>query len=352
MYKECHPVLPITFNSLVVETMSMCNAQCDMCYQGAGPHGSELIGKHELSAHEVKAILIEAGNIDGLAKRVHFSGGEIFLQYEKHLEYFSFARETGFFNDIGVTTNAFWAKDKKKANDLVKRCRKAGLVNMEISWDYWHQSYIDADAVSNAIEACATNDIHGHLRILTTKQHSCGEALALLRPRALENAGQITSGPVFPTGRAKHKIDPADIFFSDVSGCCFNMLNLSINAKGNVCPCCAGSDQTEGFSMGNIRGQSIVDIASKMKRSPMLRTIAFYGVHKLLPILRDAGFTLKGPYANMCHLCYEIFADADTSASIKQYFDWQIQNALHRSILTYKKMIPSNKQIFNQIPQI
>lgn len=341
MLKDSLSVLPVKFNSLVIQTTSKCNARCAMCYQSAGPNGSELIGDQTLNSREVEVILQEAPNIEGLSSRVHFAGGEIFLQAEKHLNFFSVARDNGFFNDIGVTTNAFWAKDRKKANVLVNRCRKAGLVNMEISCDYWHQAFISADAVSNAVEACANNDIHAHLRILTTRAHSCGEAISKLRPSALELASQITSGPVFPTGRAKHKVEPTEIFYSNASGSCFNMLNLSVNAKGNVYPCCAGSDQTEGLALGNIRKQSIVDIAEQMKRSPMLRTIVFYGVNKLVPILRESGHKMEGPYANMCHLCYEIFSNADISLTIKKYFDQQVEEAMHRSILSYKKMIAS-----------
>ncbi len=337
MPSEYNSVLPLSFNSFVIETTTRCNARCDMCYQAAGPKGSELIGDHELTEEEVETLILESPRIKGLNRRIHLSGGEVFIQLEKHLGYMRLARDAGFFNDIGVTTNGFWAKHKENGYKTAQKCREAGLVNMELSFDYWHQFYISADAISNAIEACAYNDIHSHLRILTTKSHSFEEAISFLRPKALELAGQITSGPVFPTGRAARKIKATDIYFSGSRGACFNMLNLTINAKGNVYPCCAGSDQTDGLSMGNVKKQNIVEIVAQMNRSPLLRTIVFHGVSNLIPILKKGGYEMEGPYANMCHLCFDIFSNKKLTRQIKMYFDQRVEEALQRSIAAFSK---------------
>lgn len=337
--------LPISFNSLVIETTSQCNACCDICYQSAGPNGSELIGNKELSKAEVTTVINEASKVEGLSRRLHIAGGEIFLKPKKNIHYFKIAQDTDYFNDIGVTTNAFWAEDKKKAHDLVNKCRKAGLVNMEISWDNWHKSYISADAVSNAIEACANNDIYVILRTLTTKSHLFDEAISQLRPDALALANQITSCPVFPTGRAKEKIDSSDIFHSNISGSCFSLLNLTVNANGDVYPCCSGADQTKGLAMGNIRKESIIDIAARMRSSPMLRTIVFYGVKKLIPILRSYGYKMKGKYANTCHLCFEIFSNDELSSVLINDFDQKVEKALFNAVSSYRETILSRQMV-------
>lgn len=336
MSNTVNNILPMSFNSLVLETMTRCNARCDMCYQAAGPKGSEILGDHVLLDTDVIRAIHEATEIEGLSPRLHISGGEIFIQPERHYEHIRIAKNTGFYNDIGVTTNAFWAKNPKKAEEVVRRCRQSGLVNMEISWDFWHKEYLSSEAVSNALVACANNDIHANLRVLTTKKHFFDEALQLLRADAIDAVSQITSGPVFPTGRAEQKIDQKEIFYSDITGSCFSVLNLAINAKGDVYPCCASADQTRGLIMGNIRERSLSDIVAKMRRSPLLRTVVFQGVSALLPLLNDCQSMQKKKYASMCHLCFDIFSDEKKTSIIEQYFDEKIGAALIRAVSTYQ----------------
>jgi hypothetical protein len=204
---------------------------------------------------------------------------------------------------------------------------------MEISWDHWHSPFISAEAVSNCLEACSEHDISSNLRILTTKSHSVSEALSFIRPESSRLANEISSCPVFPTGRAKHQIDPAEIYRGDdLQGCCHHMLNLTVNALGNVSPCCAGADQTEGLSFGNIRENTIDEIASYMQHSSLLRVLVFQGVGALRPILERAGISLGDEFANICHMCFEIFSRPERYETIHDYFDGQVIAALNRAL--------------------
>lgn len=203
---------------------------------------------------------------------------------------------------------------------------------MEISWDHWHMPYIAPDWVSNCLEVCSEFEISSNLRVLTTKTHSVDEALGPIRPEALESANEISSCPVFPTGRAKHEVDAADIYTTnDLRGGCHHMLNLTVNALGNVSPCCAGADQTDGLSFGNIRESSIDEIASYMQHSPLLRVLVFQGVGAFRPILEHAGIEVGDEFANICHMCFEIFSRRDRYEVIHEHFDKQIIEVLHRA---------------------
>ena len=329
---EAFLLMPITFKSLVVESTTRCNAKCGMCYQSVGPKGSDVWGKASLEVSEIEGIVRDASRIETLGKRFHLSGGEAFIRMGDVIHLFGVARDAGFTN-ISTTSNAFWARSKERARDVCRRCREAGLTAMEISWDHWHSPFISAEAVSNCLEACREHDISSNLRILTTKSHSVSEALSFIRPESSRLANEISSCPVFPTGRAKHQVDPADIYRGNgPQGCCHHMLNLTVNALGNVCPCCAGADQTEGLSFGNIRENSIDEIASYMQHSPLLRVLVFQGVGALRPILERAGISLGDEFANICHMCFEIFSRPERYEVMHDHFDQQVIAALNRAL--------------------
>ena len=343
MKEDFHDVLrqylhvPIAFQGLVIENTSRCNAKCAMCYQSAGPKGSDVYGVAKLSADEIKNILQDALKISTLQKRFHLAGGEAFINLRDCVELFNFAKDLGYV-DITTTTNCYWASSPQKAIKVCQSIRAAGLRRMEISWDYWHLSYISPECISNALEACYACEIKTNLRILTTKDHSVDEALSYLRPESLDCASEVSSGPVFPTGRAAIEIDKENIFrIGDLSTNCQHVLHLTVNPQGNVYPCCAGADQTDGLSFGNVREQSIFDIEKKLQNSPMFKVLAKQGVGALVPILEKAGLLKdKELYSNICHLCWEIFSNPARTKEIKSHFDRLERGAFESAIESYK----------------
>jgi MoaA/NifB/PqqE/SkfB family radical SAM enzyme len=318
--------IPVTFSCLVVETESRCNARCGMCYQAAGPKGSELIGDHRLSVDKIKGIALAASQIPELGRRLHIAGGEAYLHKAELLSAFAYARDLGHFEEISTTTNAYWAATKRSAAQVAKESADAGVTGMEISWDFWHGPYISAHAVSNCIDACADNGIEPRLRILTTKDHTAAEALDLLRSDSVKRANCVHSATVFSTGRAAKELDPETFHSSgsgplSIGGACHGSLNLTVNAKGNVYPCCAGADQTDGLAFGNVLSEPLEKIVRRMQASPLLRVLVFNGVSSFYPILEQAGVPLKAEYRNMCEFCYDVFSRPEATSVIKRYFD-------------------------------
>jgi hypothetical protein len=318
---EALRVMPLSFRSLVVELTSVCNASCAMCYQAAGPKGSDILGRKQLSVADVKPVISDVSTSDHVQKRFHLAGGEAFLNMQSSLQLLEFARLNGF-SEISATTNAIWGTKESKARHAVRRLKDAGLTTMEISWDAWHAPYIKPDAISNCIIANYENGIQTHLRLLTSKTHSICEALEPFSASVLACVDKISSNPVMPTGRAKATIAPDEIWYTDaMSGSCHSVLNLTVNARGDVSPCCAGADQTEALSFGNIRRNSIAQILERMHNSYFLRALVFLGPGALCGILAEAGIPISNRYASICHLCWDIFHREESAKAIKSYFE-------------------------------
>lgn len=336
MYLAAYHVMPLTFKSLAVSITTQCNAKCEMCYQSAGPKGSDILGMHTLSKNEVEKVIREAVNIKTLEKRFHLAGGEAFLKINDLFYLFGIAKDSGFIN-ISTTTNAYWAKNLDMAKKVCKKARLKGLTSMEISWDYWHMKYISPDAINNCLKACAKYDIQSKLRILTTHSHSVAEALESLSPEAIACVHEIISCPVFPIGNATRNVDPLDIYYSsDLSGNCHGTLNLTINALGNVYPCCAGSDVTNGLTFGNIRKNSIIDIVKEMQNSRLLRALVFMGVGTFIPILEEFGVKMEKKYSNVCHICFEIFSKRERYEIVRDYFS-RIESDAMNNVLAFAR---------------
>jgi MoaA/NifB/PqqE/SkfB family radical SAM enzyme len=332
--------MPITFQSLVIESTSQCNAACGMCYQSAGPNGSDTRGKATLSLEQIKILLHDGMRIKTLNKNFHLTGGEAFLNLFDCIELFNIAREAGYAG-ISTTTNAYWATTRYSAKKICSTLRQAGLTQMEISWDFWHQPYISSDAISNALEGCYENGIRSVLRLLSSKSHPVTEALTNLRRSSLPLATEIYSTPVYPIGRSKLMIDSEEIYYTgDLSATCNSILNLTVNPWGNVYPCCAGSEETEWLSFGNIKESSIIDISEYMNSSLMLRTLVFLGVGVLVSILEKAGVSMNDNYSNICHLCFEIFSKPDNARIIHQYFENLEKNAILNSLSYFDNDYP------------
>ena len=328
--------MPMAFHALVIEYTTRCNARCGMCYQAAGPKGSDLLGQATLDAGTMARVVREAANIPTIAPRLHITGGEGFLNEMLLLNTMAVGRDAGFL-ELTTTTNAFWARTPRAARALCERARRAGLTAMEISWDHWHGPYIDAALVGHALRACHETGIDAHLRILSSRRHSYQVALARLDPGALALAAQISCGPILPTGRAATDIADAD--FVDQGGpddACHTSLNLTVNALGLVAPCCAGLDQTTQQLFGQVRHTPMAEIVAGLNRSLLARVLVFRGPAVLAALLADTEHALVGPHHGICHQCWALFSDPQRVQALETALVQRREQGLRQAIASLR----------------
>jgi len=323
--------MSILYHALVIQNTSRCNAQCAMCYQSAGPKGSDQIGDHTLDNEVLKRVLTDALNINTLHRRFHLSGGEAFLNIENAIELFEHAKNIGY-EEITAVTNGFWAKNKKKGLEVAQKLKNAGVSALEISWDYWHFEHISSEMVCNCIEVCYETGIETNLRLLATRKHTHLESLSHLKSSTLNIVDRIICSHVSPTGRACKTIPKSELFFDkNISSTCYHSLNLTVNANGYVYPCCSGFDQTENIIFGNIYKTPIHIIAARMNASPLLQTVVLYGISAFIPILKKNGIEInERNYADICTLCWSIFSNKEYVKIIKNYFDETTKRAIEK----------------------
>jgi MoaA/NifB/PqqE/SkfB family radical SAM enzyme len=115
-----------------------CNARCAHCYELSGPRRQGWMSVADARRH------FEALARLGLdASGVHIGGGEPFGNYERLLDVIRAAREAGLAGVGYVETNGFWATSDDLACRRMSELREAGMRQISISADVFHQAYVD-----------------------------------------------------------------------------------------------------------------------------------------------------------------------------------------------------------------
>jgi MoaA/NifB/PqqE/SkfB family radical SAM enzyme len=311
---------PLHLGQLVVQTTWTCTASCAMCYQSAGPNGSDDFGKAGLSLTDLAPVFDGLDAIPMLEPHFHLVGGEALIAYDKALRALACARDAGF-REITLTTNGFWGRNRGRAATYCAGLVEAGLTRLDISWDRWRRPFITGEAISVCIEEAAACGLPVRLRLLLSAQDAVEDLLADLRPEAVRHAGEIYCDTVAGTGRAARRLAPESIPRArSLEAACFRDLNLTINPAGDVYPCCSGLDQTRSLQFGNIREATLAEIVRRMDASPLLRRIVFDGVASLLPFLPDRGARIVEGRSSICSLCWALFSDAESVAALRRRF--------------------------------
>ena len=177
MSVPAYSFMPITFKSLVIELRLPVTRNVPCVIRNLGRRAPINGATNSLSLNEMEQAITSASQIDELQKRFHLAGGEAFMKLGDCIRLFDHARAAGF-ADLTTTTNAFWARSDSRAREIIKELRSVGLSAIELSWDVWHAPYVHVDAIIHCIKSSFDAGIRTNLRILTTKSHPAGEALA------------------------------------------------------------------------------------------------------------------------------------------------------------------------------
>lgn len=311
----------LNFHALVIESTERCNARCAMCYQAAGPKGSDIRGDSVLDLGTIVKIINQAITLPNLEKRIHLSGGETFLDFPKAVKIFRHAKAVGF-ERIGTTTNAFWATNRRTAEQKTRELAEAGLNYFEVSIDHWHLPYVKVERVRNLLWASRRLGITVILRMLSTKSHHIDEMLKHFEPWELMHV-LIGNGRVQPVGRGAAAEIAADVYPGNVEGCCERLLNLTISPGGDVFPCCAGADMTRSLASGNVKHNDLADSVFRMETDRMIRDVIHRGSGALLPIIKQLGYgsCIDKEYTGICHLCWDVFRNDELSAALRAHFE-------------------------------
>lgn len=284
-----------------------CTAACRFCYYSCSPRAGGL-----MSVDTAIGAWEGLVRIAGHEAQVHITGGEPFLYFDRLTEILDQAQRSGLTGLDSVETNADWGKSETEISDKLKRLDSLGMNRLKISWDPFHEEFIDIQSVRRLLSVA--QKVLGAQRVLVRWQRyldfpsGIREKTEQDKQIILHNA--LTSEPCRFTGRAGEALaqsaagHPAEYFQNKT---CRNALlsakGVHIDPYGNVF-----NGQCSGIVIGTIAQNPLDTLWSTWQpdRDDFWHILYHQGPYGLLEEACRRGYVIHPKYASKCHLCTDI----------------------------------------------
>lgn len=290
-----------TENVLSLLPWNTCNARCAHCGPESGPKDKTRI-KHEHNLFLIE----EAGKLYDNDWCLTLSGGEVFLFYDRLLEYVKHTKKHGGYTTL--ITNCYWAKTEEKAIELLTPLKEADLKVLGISLGHFHKEYIKPEYVRNAIKAAKKLNLACRVRSVASKSGRLSDVL-----KSIEDANpwfmSVMEMPLVPHGRAA-SLPKEEFFYMEElpSGLC-PAASMTFNPNGKAMVCCNGGGDLAPLQIGDIYEDSLADLEYQFISDPTLNLLRNKGPKECLKYLtiEEVENVKNEKYVNECHLCISLF---------------------------------------------
>jgi len=298
-----------------------CNCACEFCYYNCGPEKGGLMSVDTaISAwRSVRALA-------GESARVHITGGEPFLYWERLKEILEEAGRQGLGGADLVETNGFWATNEEVVRERLGFLDELGMRRLKISTDPFHQEYVDTEAVRRLAQIAT--EMLGSKRVLVRWRKYLESPVEMENLPAEERNDRLIAAmkdyPCRFTGRAGGEL--AELVASEAAeslasmNCRTDFLGakgVHIDPFGNVF-----SGTCSGIIIGNVHKRPLDEIWKQFDpgEREFVETVFNLGPAGLLGRAKKPGYKEAEVYAGKCHLC----------SSIRQFF---FDNGLEKSVV-------------------
>lgn len=264
-----------------------CNFKCDHCFVWGSPRQTGTFTLEQLEAVFQQALDL------GTIKQIYFEGGEVFLHYPLLLRAVARATELGFWT--GVVSNGFWARDLEKVRAWVQPLVDAGLKDLSVSIDSFHNDEGTAARLQAALEVIRELG-------LPVGSITINQPRTLRAPGPSEKGEPITGGSVRFRGRAAERLAPHVALkpWAGFTTCPHEKLadpgRVHLDSLGNLHLC-------QGLLMGNLFERPLKEIVQEYDPDghPIVGPLLAGGPAELA---RTHDLEVQPGYADACHLCY------------------------------------------------
>jgi organic radical activating enzyme len=289
-----------------------CTAKCRHCSYRGGP---DRVNDHIALADAKRWLteLVETQPFDWLT--IH--GGEPFLYFDILKQIIHKAAELEV-PKIGIITNAYWAKEQKETEELLKELMDAGLNRITVSIDAFHQEFIPVERANTAVIAATNLGIEkvwvDSYFINPTELYNPYDqkTQSLIENLRDTNGVEFSKYMVDMEGRAADfLVGEKELSDNIPYGTCQfpfwlggdlkNPKVIEIDREGNVTLC-------PGLCIGNAKEVSLSQILDSYdyRKHLIIHILANEGPIGLHNHAKSLGLQVAESFVDKCHLCYEI----------------------------------------------
>jgi MoaA/NifB/PqqE/SkfB family radical SAM enzyme len=284
-----------------------CNAACEFCYYNCSPEQAGLMPVDTaVSIWQSLCVLAGAG------AKVHLTGGEPFLFFDRLCEILTAAAKQKLPPADLIETNGFWATDDAVVTVRLNTLAAFGIRRLKISVDPFHQEFVDIEPVRRL--AAIAEDILGKERLLVRWRKYLGEPSEAkdltLAERDSRYVASLKEYPCRFTGRAAGRLaelvadKPVEsLKLLNCSGAFLGAKGVHIDPYGNVF-----SGTCSGIILGNVNERPLESIWQQFEpeKDPIIDRLFQYGPVGLLDEALKTGYVTLPLYAGKCHLCTSV----------------------------------------------
>jgi organic radical activating enzyme len=262
-------------NTFAFHVTYTCPLACAHCCFGSSPELKDSL--------DPNFVLDAIDQIPDYIKLVAFTGGEPFLHGAKLAKYVERAASRGFITRI--VTSAYFAKTPAIAQSKLKKVVDAGLRQLSISWDDFHEEFVAFECVKNLTHAAVEAGITVSLNIVQTENsrwtlERLRNALELSDP----NRVNIKESGINITGRAAEKLTKEPLkHLGYIGPCPFILTGPTMSAKGNLMPCCGVIPNTDRLVIARApKTEQIPGLIQESLSNPLFLWLFLRGPHAIM----------------------------------------------------------------------
>lgn len=283
-----------------------CSAACEFCYYACTPQKGGL-----LVAETCVAAWRSLREMAGDSARVHLTGGEPFLYWDRLVEILSEGQRQGLGPVDLIETNGFWAVREPLVRNRLQTLLGLGVHRLKVSVDSFHQEYIARERPR--LLARVAREMFGPQRVLVRWEQyldDCGLQIAdrgWHDDRANAYIETYRAHPFRCTGRAAGPLAdllasaPAAAFArANCRGDFLGAKGIHVDPYGNVF-----SGTCSAIILGNVGQTPLEEIWRQFdpRRDGLVGTLCEEGPFGLLARAESRGYQRLNAYADKCHLC-------------------------------------------------
>jgi hypothetical protein len=282
-----------------------CPASCAFCYYNCCPQAGGL-----MAVDTAVAAWEALERLGGTQARVHLTGGEPFLYFDRLAAIMDAARQCGLRGPETIETNAFWATNLSVIREQLGFLDDRGMERLKISWDPFHAEFIGPGCVKRLAETA--RQILGPSRVLVRWEKYLQEPVSTLGlpSRQARWRAAVQDFPCRFTGRAAGEL--AELF-ADKDADAFRGLDclttflsakgVHVDPYGNVF-----SGLCSGIIVGSVERTPLDAIWREFdpRQLDVVGTLVKEGPWGLLQTAEALGYHRPAFFAGKCHLCARV----------------------------------------------
>jgi MoaA/NifB/PqqE/SkfB family radical SAM enzyme len=284
-----------------------CPAACRFCYYCCGPEAGGLMSV-DTAIRSWEGLV----RIAGAAAKVHMTGGEPFLYFDRLADICQQAHRLGLTPVDSIETNAGVWNSPAELKEQLRLLDGFGLGRLKISWDAFHEEYIAVDRVRAFVSIARS--VLGSDRVLVRWEKYLDNPTGIRQQEKEQKQAlfleALEADSCRFTGRAAEQLaplaarsEPGDFRGRHCQNALLGSKGVHIDPYGNVF-----NGQCSGMVVGNVE-QTPLDVLWKTfepDRLEFWRTLYYDGPFGMAAPAQQEGFRVRDRYASQCHFCTDI----------------------------------------------